>query len=309
MFFLPFRMDINRQGIPVITFLICIICIGVFVFQTLNHQKRTKQIYTFCEVDLHATDKKLVNQVAPVSKMPPCYALFEALRDAQHPDKELERLLAVAQTKGSLSSKKHMDLAQSRLTELSERYNRWTPKSLTQKLKYDAKEKNVINMLTSKFAHADVGHIFGNLLFFYIFAASVEMVLGSLGFTAFFLGTSLATSLTYSAYLHKLEDTRATIGLSGVVAAMVVALAIMIPKAKVRCFFTIMLVYRKTFGIPAIFLASWYFFWDFYNMSNYGLSTGVNYIAHLSGAACGLALGVFYWLFKQDVLRDASRHY
>lgn len=309
MFFLPFKMDINRQGIPFVTLFVCLLCIVVFVFQVLNQNKRVEQIIAFCETDMSAEDKNLVAKLAPDTQNSGCFELFESLREADSVNDEIQHLLTMAKTQGYFASKKHADLAHSRLNELSQRYNRWIPTDLSDKLAYDAKAKKVWQMITSKFAHGDLSHIFGNLLIFYIFAASVEMILGALGFLAFFFATSITTSMTYSLYLHKLEDTRATIGLSGVVIAMVVALAVMIPKAQVRCFFTVMLIYRKTFGLPAIFLASWYFFWDFYYMSNYGLSTGVNYIAHLSGAACGFALGMFYWLFKQDELRDASRHY
>jgi len=57
-------------------------------------------------------------------------------------------------------------------------------------------------MLDSQFAYADLGHLAGNLLFFFAFAASIEIVLGSIVFAVIAIGLSIITSLAYSPTHH-----------------------------------------------------------------------------------------------------------
>jgi membrane associated rhomboid family serine protease len=51
------------------------------------------------------------------------------------------------------------------------------------------------------------------------------------------------------------------------------------------------------FALPAWLLATWYVGWDLYAIFTTEGKTGVNLVAHLSGAALGLLLGAT--LFRQ----------
>ena len=151
-------------------------------------------------------------------------------------------------------------------------------------------------------------HLVGNLLFFYIFAASVELVIGHLVFAAFVLLSSIGTSVAYSFATAHLEDAMPTVGLSGVVMAMLAALAIMLPHARINCVFWFVVIIR-VFHIPAIFFAIWYVGWDIYDMQRFGATSGINYVAHISGAIMGALLAFYYVVFEQKRVREATKHY
>ena len=160
-------------------------------------------------------------------------------------------------------------------------------------------------MLTSTFSHGDLAHLLGNLLFFYIFAASVEIVFGALVYFGFIILVTLATSLSYSYAMAGVEGALPTVGLSGVVMSAVAALAVMMPRVRIRCFFWFFVFFR-IFRIPALFLAAWYIGWDVYGIYQAGDSSHINYVAHVSGAAVGALFGVYYRLFKRRHLEELA---
>ena len=144
--------------------------------------------------------------------------------------------------------------------------------------------------------------------FFYIFAASVELVIGHLAFSAFILVGSIGTSLAYSYVSAGVEGALPTIGLSGVVMAAVAALAVMLPYARINCFLWFIFIIR-VIPVPAILLAIWYIGWDLYDMRRFGQTTGINYIAHISGAILGALLGLYYTIFEKKRVRESTHHY
>jgi TPR repeat protein len=75
-----------------------------------------------------------------------------------------------------------------------------------------------------------------------------------------------------------------------------------LPRAKIRFFFWFMLSFGAI-GIPAWLVALWYVGWDlFYELSRLGGTT--NFVAHLAGAALGLALGLALFRHKRHWARE-----
>jgi len=89
-----------------------------------------------------------------------------------------------------------------------------------------------------------------------------------------------------------------TVGLSGVVMGMIALFVFFIPWARISCFLWLIVFYRR-FALPAWLLASWYIGWDVYALFTREGSTGVNLVAHLSGAAIGFLLGVTFFRQKR----------
>jgi membrane associated rhomboid family serine protease len=104
------------------------------------------------------------------------------------------------------------------------------------------------------------------------------------------------------------EQALPTLGLSGVVMSSVSALGVMMPAARIRCFFWF-LIYFKTFRVSALILALWYVGWDIYEMNKFGNHSYINYVTHVSGAGIGVLFGIFYSLFRKDILREAAVSY
>ena len=148
--------------------------------------------------------------------------------------------------------------------------------------------KNLHTMFTSMFLHADILHLFGNMLFLYIFGDNVEDAFGHGRYLLFYFLCGIAASLTHIVSITNPSDLAIpTLGASGAISGILGAYLILYPKARV-----ITLVF---FGwifftaIPAIiFLGFWFILqWLF---AVYDIGGGVAYWAHIGGFLAGMLM-------------------
>jgi len=148
--------------------------------------------------------------------------------------------------------------------------------------------KNLHTMFTSMFLHADILHLFGNMLFLYIFGDNVEDAFGHGRYLLFYFLCGIAASLTHIVSITNPSDlVIPTLGASGAISGILGAYLILYPKARV-----ITLVF---FGwifftaIPAIiFLGFWFILqWLF---AVYDIGGGVAYWAHIGGFLAGMLM-------------------
>ena len=152
-------------------------------------------------------------------------------------------------------------------------------------------------MLSSSFSHGSWQHLGFNLLFFYVFAASIELIVGLLVFPLIILTMCITTSVAYSYGLFGTNATLPTVGLSGVVMGMMAMLAVLMPHVRIKVFIWI-LVFVRVVSVPALFVTLWYVGWDIFGLRHSDESTGVDYVAHVSGAATGALLAIGVLLFN-----------
>lgn len=309
MLFLPYRIDSRKQGIPLITVLVCVVCIVVYWHQVSADTRYVESVEQFCFKDLNRRTIDLLRHVAHLQGGNPCYEVFTDLRQAEDSEARLRQMIDEAEPLGLFASPQDdYDYLYAEVGNAYQEFERVVPRHLTSDLAYDPRDLKIWPMITSSFTHGSIDHLIGNLLFFYIFAASVELVIGHLAFCLFVLGSSVATSLAYSYATLGLDDAMPSIGLSGVVMAAIAALGVMLPYARIRCFLWFLLLVR-VFRIPAILLAFWYVGWDIFGVSQHGTQSGIDYVAHVSGAALGALLGVYFVFFKKRVVEEAAIHY
>ena len=303
MFFLPYRLDANRNGLPILTVLICLLCTFVYWQQYLADQRYFDSIRQFCTEDLSAREIGWLERVPMDGPYNHCSMVLEQIRASEDAEAEILRLSRLAKPIRLYTSKaENLRHVEQQLTEIYRKFDRDVPEHLTSALAYDPNRPELLRMLTATFSHADGWHLAGNLLFFYVFAAAVELVFGPLLFAGFVLLASFGTSLAYSLVMGGVEGALPTVGLSGVVMAAVAALGLMLPSVRIRCLLWVV-VYLKILRIPALFLALWYIGWDIYAFNRYGEASYVNYVAHLSGALIGGLFGAYYLVFRRDLLR------
>lgn len=133
-------------------------------------------------------------------------------------------------------------------------------------------------LLSYAFLHAGFMHIFGNMLFLWVFGTAVEDKLGRLGFAALYLAGAVAAG-----GLHAMFQDNPVLGASGAVAAVTGAFLVFFPRVdiKVLLFFLIIGVY----SIPAWFFIVFAIAKDFLFA---GLGTGgVAHLAHIGGYLLG----------------------
>jgi membrane associated rhomboid family serine protease len=302
MFFFPYRLDANTRRWPVLTLLICILCALVYWQQYSVDRQYVQALKRFCLEDLSQRELAWLNRVPAERRDSKCGFLLESIRETGDAGSEIERLAALTRPiKLFTSEQENRKHVETQLTEIYRKFERDVPEPLTRDLVYDPHDLNVIKMFTATFSHGSLLHLVGNLLFFYIFGAAVEMALGSLVLLGFVVVTTLGTSLAYSYSMSGVEGALPTLGMSGVVMAAVAALGVMMPAVRIRCFFWFFVFFR-VYRIPALVLAVWYVGWDIYEINRLGDNSYVNYVAHLSGAAMGAALGLYYLVFRRELL-------
>ena len=90
-----------------------------------------------------------------------------------------------------------------------------------------------LTLITSQFLHINFGHVFGNMIFLFVFGDDIEEVLGHWRFLAFYLLCGIGADLVF--VLSSLGSDTALIGASGAVAGVLSAYLLLRPCARVTC--------------------------------------------------------------------------
>lgn len=144
-----------------------------------------------------------------------------------------------------------------------------------------------LTLLTYPFIHADVLHLFGNMLFLRAFGDNVEDAFGHLRFALFYLIAGAFAGLVH-AYVHPLSQAP-LIGASGAVAAVVAAYVVLHPRV---------LLWVLAFGRVPIKVPAWMAIglWIIFQLYNVWVQRDeeVAWFAHLGGLVCGFALVLLF---------------
>jgi membrane associated rhomboid family serine protease len=147
-----------------------------------------------------------------------------------------------------------------------------------------------LTVLTAMFMHGGFLHIFGNMLFLWIFGNNVEDAMGRVRFVAFYLLGGLA-ALALQVAVGSGSDVP-TIGASGAIAAVLGGYLLLYPRARVVTI-VFLLVFFAVVELPAIaFLGIWFAQQIVFGAADLtnptGGGGGVAYFAHIGGFAFGL---------------------
>lgn len=140
-----------------------------------------------------------------------------------------------------------------------------------------------LTLLTYTFIHADLLHLFGNMLFLRAFGDNVEDAFGHLRFALFYVIAGAFAGLVH-AFVHPLSQAP-LIGASGAVAAVVAAYVVLHPRV---------LLWVLAFGRVPIRVPAWMAIglWIIFQLYNVWVQRDeeVAWFAHLGGLVCGFAL-------------------
>ena len=144
----------------------------------------------------------------------------------------------------------------------------------------------------------------GNLVFFFAFSATLELLIGSpLKYIGILVAIELACDFTYSlvSLLNGIDIP--TLGLSGIVMGVIGLSAFMMPWVRIRTLVWI-LIHVRIYYIPAWMLASWFIGWDTYYLITETDNGGVNLVAHVSAGVVGYLIGLFWLGFRKMEIQD-----
>ena len=155
-----------------------------------------------------------------------------------------------------------------------------------------------LTLLSSMFMHGSIMHIFGNMLFLWIFGDNLENAMGRIRYLIFYLVTGIIASLAHviSTFVFGDNPFIPSLGASGAISGVLGGYLVLYPKKSVR-----VIMLRMLTTVPAIVAIGLWFVFQL--ISAFGVigagpqsGGGVAFMAHIGGFVAGLVLVKFFTL-------------
>jgi membrane associated rhomboid family serine protease len=148
-----------------------------------------------------------------------------------------------------------------------------------------------LTLITCLFVHGNFMHVFGNMIFLFVFGDDIEEALGHWRFLGFYLACGVGAGLAF--VLSDPSSTTGLIGASGAIAGVVAAYLLFRPCAKVTCLLGLIPLRLRAYWI----IGGWAI-WQFIEVASQE-QDGIAYSAHIGGLITGAVL--FYFMRPQGV--------
>ncbi|MBC8160627.1 MAG: rhomboid family intramembrane serine protease [Roseiflexaceae bacterium] len=151
----------------------------------------------------------------------------------------------------------------------------------------------LLTFFSAMFMHGSFGHIFGNMLFLWLFGDNVEEAYGHARYLVFYLICGIAA--TIAQYVTDLSSPIPNLGASGAISGVMGAYILMYARAKVQIFFFPFSIFFGNIGVPAwLMLGLWFLAQLTPALTTMGQISGggVAYWAHVGGFVAGLIITI-----------------
>ncbi|MGI8787491.1 MAG: rhomboid family intramembrane serine protease [Pyrinomonadaceae bacterium] len=150
-----------------------------------------------------------------------------------------------------------------------------------------------LTFLTSMFMHGSIMHIFGNMLFLWVFGDNIENRLGHIRYAAFYLLCGFAAAL--GQILLNTDSVIPMLGASGAISGVLGGYLLLFPKRRVRA-----IIFNFFTEVPAyVALGIWIAYQIISGYLTPAGTGGVAYAAHLGGFIAGLVLVKIFAIGRQ----------
>ena len=157
-----------------------------------------------------------------------------------------------------------------------------------------------LTLITSMFMHGGIAHLFGNMLFLWIFGDNLEHTMGHVRYAIFYLVCGIIASLAHvlTTAMFATDPSSLLIpslGASGAISGVLGGYILLHPRRRVT-----VLLFRMLTQVPAyVAIGIWFAFQLISGLGILGGGSqqgGVAYAAHIGGFVAGLALVKFFTL-------------
>ncbi|MEO6333770.1 MAG: rhomboid family intramembrane serine protease [Pyrinomonadaceae bacterium] len=149
------------------------------------------------------------------------------------------------------------------------------------------------NFLSSMFMHGSIMHIFGNMLFLWIFGDNLENLLGHVRYAAFYIVCGVAAALAQ--ILMGPDSIIPMLGASGAISGVLGGYILLFPKKQVRA-----IIFNFLTTVPAfVAIGIWIVYQLIVGYMTDPGTGGVAYAAHIGGFIAGLVLIKLFALGRQ----------
>jgi rhomboid family protein len=154
---------------------------------------------------------------------------------------------------------------------------------------YRPAEPSVLTLFTAMFLHGGFAHLFGNMLFLWIYGDNVEHRLGRVGYLFWYLATGVAATLFFA--LLDGSSKFPMVGASGAISGVLGFYFLWFPHNLVRVWVFLFPFFMNVVALPARLVLGAFLVID--NLLPFlvsgGAGTGVAYGAHIGGFVAGLS--------------------
>jgi len=161
--------------------------------------------------------------------------------------------------------------------------------------------QRLYTIFTSMFMHAGWLHLFGNMLYLFIFGDNIEDIFGHAGYTIFYLISGAGAAFAQILSTQPSDLLTGIVGASGAISGVLGAYVVLFPRAKI-----LTIVFYVVLPIPAIlFLGFWFVMQWLYSF--FDQSGGVAYYAHIGGFVVGMIIALAFGLRRKEALSTHRR--
>lgn len=156
------------------------------------------------------------------------------------------------------------------------------------------------DLLTCMFLHSGFMHLFGNMLFLWIYGDNVERQLGGLAYLLWYLATGVAATLTHSLFFS--SSGIPLVGASGAISGVLGFYFVWFPRNTVRMLAFLPPFLMQVFEVPARWVLGFYLLVDNLLPFLFAGESGVANGAHIGGFVAG---GLVAWMMDRRRLAAA----
>src|SRR5262249_37639851 len=184
----------------------------------------------------------------------------------------------------------------------------FTPAHLTAFFNGTGSFQAVLTIFTAMFMHASFSHIFGNMLFLWVFGQAIESAFGSRPYVTFYLICGVAANMAQ--YLVDPSSTVPNLGASGAIAGVMGAYLALYPTSTIDLFvWPLSLFTQRDLRVPAwLMLGIWFALQVISGVGGLNGASGgggVAFFAHIGGFITGLVLALLVRPGQRDALSAA----
>jgi membrane associated rhomboid family serine protease len=160
-----------------------------------------------------------------------------------------------------------------------------------------------LTLITSLFLHGGFVHLFGNMIYLWVFGGAVEDAFGHAGYLLFFVGCGAIGSITHTLiFPHSIVP---SIGASGSIAGVLGAFLVLRPRARIVTLFPLVVYWAMAEIRAALFLPVWFlmqFFNGFLSLASARGTqemAGIAWWAHVGGFLFGAIVAAIHRLTRK----------
>ncbi len=160
-----------------------------------------------------------------------------------------------------------------------------------------------LTIITAMFMHGGLMHLFGNMLYLWIFGDNIEHRFGAIPFLTFYLGTGIAA--TFAQIALDPGGIIPSLGASGAISGVLGAYLVLFPRNRVYALFFYFIV-----SIPAVVAIGLWIVFQFINGLGAVVAAqqtgGIAYGAHIGGFFAGMILAA---IMRRIIKKEPSNVY